>query len=210
MKSKKKIIILCSIVLVAILVIFGVWTVKSGCVNYLLLDEQQRHEELLDELQGHEELLNILLIKPTEKERFLSRLDDLGIRYFITKEESKDVVYFKDGFAEIENGEITSWSYYNSNVRIPAIPEEIVEKLRNSQVTSAEVIKRFGFPSFMYCEKDGNFSFTYFFIRDERTKRSDGKYNNELIFWFNNDCKLNNCNYSIIDDLNQKTLEEFI
>ena len=199
MKSKKKIIISCSIVLVAILLIFGVWTVKSGCVNYLLLDE----------LQGHEELLNIL-IKPTEKERFLSRLDDLGIRYFITKEESKDVVYFKDGFVEIENGEINSWSYYNSNVRIPAIPEEIVEKLRNSQVTSAEVIKRFGLPSSMYCEKDGNFSFSYFFIRDERTKRSDGKYNNELIFWFNNDYKLNNCNYSIIDDLNQKTIEEFI
>ena len=199
MKTKKKIIILCSIVLVAILVIFGVWTVKSGCVNYLLLDE----------LQGHEELLNIL-IKPTGKEHFLSRLDDLGIRYFITKEESKDVVYFKDGFAEIENGEITSWSYYNSNVRIPAIPEEIVEKLRNSQTTSAEVIKRFGLPSSMYCEKDGNFSFSYFFIRDERTKRSDGKYNNELIFWFNNDCKLNNCNYSIIDDLNQNTIEDFI
>lgn len=199
MKTKKKIIISCSIVLVAILLIFGVWTVKSGCVNYLLLDE----------LQGHEELLNIL-IKPTEKERFLSRLDDLGIRYFITKEESKDVVYFKDGFVEIENGEINSWSYYNSNVRIPAIPEEIVEKLRNSQVTSAEVIKRFGLPSSMYCEKDGNFSFSYFFIRDERTKRSDGKYNNELIFWFNNDYKLNNCNYSIIDDLNQKTIEEFI
>ena len=199
MKTKKKIIISCSIVLVAILLIFGVWTVKSGCVNYLLLDE----------LQGHEELLNIL-IKPTEKERFLSRLDDLGIRYFITKEESKDVVYFKDGFVEIENGEINSWSYYNSNVRIPAIPEEIVEKLRNSQATSAEVIKRFGLPSSMCFEKDGNFSFSYFFIRDERTKRSDGKYNNELIFWFNNDYKLNNCNYSIIDDLNQKTIEEFI
>ena len=199
MKSKKKIIILCSIVLVAILVIFGVWTVKSGCVNYLLLDE----------LQGHEELLNIL-IKPTGKEHFLSRLDDLGIRYFITKEGSKDVVLFKDGFVEIENGETTSWSYYNSNVRIPAIPEEIVEKLRNSQVTSAEVIKRFGLPSSMSFEKDGNFSFSYFFIRDERTKRSDGKYNSELIFWFNNDCKLNNCNYSIIDDLNQKTIEDFI
>ena len=199
MKSKKKIIISCSIVLVAILVIFGVWTVKSGCVNYLLLDELRRHEELLT-----------ILIKPTGKERFLSRLDDLGIRYFITKEESKDVVYFKDGFVEIENGEITSWSYYNSNVRIPAIPEEIVEKLRNSQTTSAEVIKRFGLPSSMCYEKDGNFSFSYFFIRDERTKRSDGKYNNELIFWFNNDCKLNNCSYSIIGDLNQKTLLELI
>ena len=199
MKSKKKIIILCSIVLVAILVIFGVWTVKSGCVNYLLLDEQQRHEELLT-----------ILIKATGKEHFLSQLDDLGIRYFITKEESKDVVHFKNGSAEFENGTITSWSYHNSNVRIPAIPEEIVEKLRNSQATSAEVIKRFGLPSSMYCEKDGNFSFSYFFIRDERTKRSDGKYNSELIFWFNNDCKLNNCSYSIIGDLNQKTLLELI
>ena len=199
MKSKKKIIILCSIVLVAILVIFGVWTVKSGCVNYLLLAEQQRHEELLT-----------ILIKATGKEHFLSRLDDLGIRYFITKEESKDVVHFKNGSAEFENGTITSWSYHNSNVRIPAIPEEIVEKLRNSQATSAEVIKRFGLPSSMCYEKDGNFSFSYFFIRDERTKRFDGKYNNELISWFNNDCKLKNCSYSIIGDLNQKTLLELI
>ena len=151
-----------------------------------------------------------ILIKATGKEHFLSRLDDLGIRYFITKKESKDVVLFKDGFAEIENGEINSWSYHNSNVRIPAIPEEIVDKLRNSQATSAEVIKRFGLPASMCYEKDRNFSFSYFFIRDERTKRSDGKYNSELIFWFNNDCKLKNCSYSIIDDLNQKTLEELI
>ena len=209
MKTKKKIIILCSIVLVAILVMFGVWTVKSGCVNYLLLDEQQRHEELLDELQRHEELLTIL-IKTSEKEHFLSQLEHRWIRYFVEKENDKDVVLFQNGYAEFVNGDILCWAYHNAQIRIPAIPEEIVEKLRNSQTTSAEVIKRFGLPSSMCYEKDGNFSFSYFFIRDERTKRSDGKYNYVLIFWFNNDCKLNNCNYSIIDDLNQKTLEEFI
>lgn len=199
MKSKKKIIILCSIVLVAILVIFGVWTVKSGCVDYLLLDEQQRHEELLT-----------ILIKATEKEHFLSQLEHRRIRYFVEKENDKDVVLFQNGYAEFVNGDILCWAYHNAQIRIPAIPEEIVEKLRNSQTTSAEVVKRFGLPSSMSFEKDGTFSFSYFFIRDERTKRSDGKYNNELIFWFNNDCKLNNCNYSIIDDLNQKTLLELI
>ena len=198
MKSKTKIIISCGIVLFLTTAVL-VWSWSTGCFDNFSVNEQQRHEELLT-----------ILIKATEKEHFLSRLDDLGIRYFITKKESKDVVYFKDGFAEIENGETTSWSYHNSNVRIPAIPEEIVDKLRNSQATSAEVIKRFGLPSSMCYEKDGNFSFSYFFIRDERTKRSDGKYNNELIFWFNNACKLNNCSYSIIDDLNQKTLEELI
>ena len=198
MKSKTKIIISCGIVLFLTTAVL-VWSWSTGCFDNFSVNEQQRHEELLT-----------ILIKATGKEHFLSRLDDLGIRYFITKEESKDVVLFKNGSAEFENGTITSWSYHNSNVRIPAIPEEIVEKLRNSQATSAEVIKRFGLPSSMYCEKDGNFSFSYFFIRDERTKRSDGKYNNELIFWFNNDYKLNNCNYSIIDDLNQKTIEEFI
>ena len=198
MKSKTKIIISCGIVLFLTTAVL-VWSWSTGCFDNFSVNEQQRHEELLT-----------ILIKATGKEHFLSRLDDLGIRYFITKEESKDVVLFKNGSAEFENGTITSWSYHNSNVRIPAIPEEIVEKLRNSQVTSAEVIKRFGLPSSMSFEKDGNFSFSYFFIRDERTKRSDGKYNNELIFWFNNDYKLNNCNYSIIDDLNQKTIEEFI
>ena len=198
MKSKKKIIILCSIVLVAILVIFGVWTVKSGCVNYLLLDEQQRHEELLT-----------ILIKATGKEHFLSQLDDLGIRYFITKEESKDVVHFKNGFAEIENGEINSWSYLNPKVRIPAIPEEIVEKLRNSQVTSAEVIKRFGMPSAMDYDKEGNFTFTYFFLRDENAKRTDGQYNASVTIWFD-DYKINNYSYTVIDDLNKKTIDELI
>ena len=198
MKSKTKIIISYGIVLfLTTAVLVRSWS--TGCFDNFSVNEQQRHEELLT-----------ILIKATGKEHFLSRLDDLGIRYFITKKESKDVVLFKDGFAEIENGEINSWSYHNPNVRIPAIPEGIVEKLRNSQVTSAEVIKRFGFPSTMYCEKDGNFSFSYFFIRDERTKRSDGKYNSELIFWFNNDCKLKNCGYSIIDDLNQKTIDELI
>ena len=196
MKTKKKIIISCSIVLVAILLIFGVWTVKSGCVNYLLLDEQQRHEELLT-----------ILIKATGKEHFLSRLDDLGIRYFITKEESKDVVLFKDGFAEIENGEINSWSYHNPNVRIPAIPEEIVEKLRNSQVTSAEVIKRFGMPSAMDYDKEGNLTFTYIFLRDENAKRTDGTYNAELTLLFEKN-KLQDYCFSIIYDLNQKSSSE--
>ena len=198
MKSKKKTIILCSIVFIAIVAI-GVLAIKSGCVDHLLLNEQQRHEELLT-----------ILIKASEKEHFLSQLEHLGIRYFVEKKNDKEVILFKNGYAEFVNGDILYWAYYNKQIRIPAIPEEIVEKLRNSQTTSAEVIKRFGLPSIMYCEKDGTFSFSYFFIRDERTKRSDGKYNNELIFWFNNDCKLNNCNYSIIDDLNQKTLEEFI
>ena len=198
MKSKTKIIISCGIVLFLTTAVL-VWSWSTGCFDNFSVNEQQRHEELLT-----------ILIKPTGKEHFLSRLDDLGIRYFITKEESKDVVLFKNGSAEFENGTITSWLYHNSNVRIPAIPEEIVEKLRNSQTTSAEVVKLFGLPSSMYYDKDGNFSFSYFFIRDERTKRSDGKYNNELIFWFNNDCKLKNCSYSIIGDLNQKTIEELI
>ena len=198
MKSKTKIIISCGIVLfLTTAVLVGSWS--TGCFDNFSVNEQQRHEELLT-----------ILIKATGKEHFLSRLDDLGIRYFVEKKNDKEVILFKNGYAEFVNGDILCWAYYNSNVRIPAIPEEIVEKLRNSQTTSAEVIKRFGLPSSMYCEKDGNFSFSYFFIRDERTKRSDGKYNNELIFWFNNDYKLNNCNYSIIDDLNQKTIEEFI
>ena len=198
MKSKKKTIILCSIVFIAIVAI-GVLAIKSGCVDHLLLNEQQRHEELLT-----------ILIKASEKEHFLSQLEHLGIRYFVEKKNDKEVILFKNGYAEFVNGDILCWAYYNAQIRIPAIPEEIVEKLRNSQATSAEVIKRFGLPSLMYCEKDGTFSFSYFFIRDERTKRSDGKYNNELIFWFNNDCKLNNCSYSIIGDLNQKTLLELI
>ena len=198
MKSKTKIIISCGIVLFLTTAVL-VWSWSTGCFDNFSVNEQQKHEDLL-----------MILIKNSEKGHFLSQLEHRRIWYFVEKKNDKDVVLFQNGYAEFVNGDILCWAYYNSNVRIPAIPEEIVEKLRNSQATSAEVIKRFGLPSSMYCEKDGNFSFSYFFIRDERTKRSDGKYNNELIFWFNNDCKLNNCNYSIIDDLNQKTLEEFI
>ena len=209
MKSKTKIIISCGIVLFLTTAVL-VWSWSTGCFDNFSVNEQQKHEDLLlDEQQRHEELLTIL-IKTSEKEHFLSQLEHRRIRYFVEKENDKDVVLFQNGYAEFVNGDILCWAYHNAQIRIPAIPEEIVEKLRNSQATSAEVIKRFGLPSSMYCEKDGNFSFSYFFIRDERTKRSDGKYNNELIFWFNNDCKLNNCNYSIIDDLNQKTLLELI
>ena len=198
MKSKTKIIISCGIVLFLTTAVL-VWSWSTGCFDNFLVNEQQNHEDLL-----------MILIKTFEKEHFLSQLEHRRIRYFVEKENDKEVILFKNGYAEFVNGDILCWAYYNKQIRIPAIPEEIVEKLRNSQATSAEVIKRFGLPSSMCYEKDGNFSFSYFFIRDERTKRSDGKYNNELIFWFNNDYKLNNCNYSIIDDLNQKTIEEFI
>ena len=199
MKSKTKfIIILCGIALFITAAVL-VWSLSTGCFDNFSVNEQQRHEELLT-----------ILMKASEKEHFLSQLEHRRIRYFVEKEKDKDVVLFQNGYAEFVNGDILCWAYHNSNVRIPAIPEEIVEKLRNSQATSAEVIKRFGLPSSMHCEKDGNFSFSYFFIRDERTKRSDGKYNSELIFWFNNDCKLKNCGYSIIDDLNQKTIDELI
>ena len=198
MKSKTKIIISCGIVLFLTTAVL-VWSWSTGCFDNFSVNEQQKHEDLL-----------MILIKTSEKEHFLSQLEHRRIRYFVEKENDKEVILFKNGYAEFVNGDILCWAYHNAQIRIPAIPEEIVEKLRNSQTTSAEVIKRFGLPSSMYCEKDGNFSFSYFFIRDERTKRSDGKYNYVLIFWFNNDCKLNNCNYSIIDDLNQKTIEEFI
>ena len=56
MKSKKKTIILCSIVFIAIVAI-GVLAIKSGCMDHLLRNEQQQHEELLT-----------ILIKATGKE----------------------------------------------------------------------------------------------------------------------------------------------
>ena len=195
MKSKTKIIISCGIVLFLTTAVL-VWSWSTGCFDNFSVNEQQRHEELLT-----------ILIKATGKEHFLSRLDDLGIRYFITKEESKDVVLFKNGSAEFENGTITSLSYHNSNVRIPAIPEEIVEKLRNSQATSAEVIKRFGIPSSMVLDKEGNFTFTYIFLRDENAKRTDGTYNAELTLLFEKN-KLRDYLFSIIHDLNQKSISE--
>jgi hypothetical protein len=167
-------------------------------VNYLLLDEQQRHEELLT-----------ILIKATGKEHFLSRLDDLGIRYFITKEESKEVVHFKNGSAEFVNGDILCWAYHNAQIRIPAILEKIIYELKNSKAASAEVEKSFGIPSSMVLDKEGNFTFTYIFLRDENAKRTDGQYNASLTIWFD-DYKINNYSYTVIDDLNKKTIDELI
>ena len=198
MKSKKKIIILCSIVLVAILVIFGVWSWSIGCLDHLLLNEQQLHEELLT-----------ILIKASEKEHFLSQLEYFGIRYFIEKENNKESILFKNGFLEFENGEISNWAYRNAQIRIPAIPENIIYELKNSKAASAEVDKRFGTPSAMVLDKEGNFTFTYFFLRDENAKRTDGQYNAGLIIWFD-DYKINNYGYIVIDDLNKKTIDELI
>ena len=197
MKSKKKTIILCSIVFIAIVAI-GVLAIKSGCVDHLLLNEQQRHEELLT-----------ILIKASEKEHFLSQLEHLGIRYFVEKKNDKDVVLFQNGHAEFVNGDILCWAYHNAQIRIPAIPEKIIYELKNSKAASAEVEKRFGIPSSMVLDKEGNFTFTYFFLRDENAKRTDGQYNASLIIWFD-DYKINNYSYTVIDDLNKKTIDELI
>ena len=183
MKSKTKIIISCGIVLFLTTAVL-VWSWSTGCFDNFSVNEQQKHEDLLlDEQQRHEELLTIL-IKATGKEHFLSRLDDLGIRYFSEKENNKESVLFKNGFAEIENGEITSWAYHNAQIRIPAIPEKIIYELKNSKTASAEVEKRFGMPSAMDYDKEGNLTFTYIFLRDENAKRTDGQYKASLTIWF--------------------------
>ena len=196
MKSKTKfIIILCGIVLFMTAAVL-VWSLSTGCFDNFSVNEQQKHEDLL-----------MILIKTSEKEHFLSQLEHRRIRYFVEKENDKDVVLFQNGYAEFVNGDILCWAYYNSNVRIPAIPEEIVEKLRNSQATSAEVIKRFGIPSSMVLDKEGNFTFTYIFLRDENAKRTDGTYNAELTLLFEKN-KLRDYLFSIIHDLNQKSISE--
>ena len=195
MKSKKKTIILCSIVFIAIIAI-GVLAIKSGCVDHLLLNEQQRHEELLT-----------ILIKASEKEHFLSQLEHLGIRYFVEKKNDKEVILFKNGYAEFVNGDILCWAYYNTQIRIPAIPEKIIYELKNSKAASTEVEKRFGLPSSMVLDKEGNFTFTYIFLRDENAKRTDGTYNAELTLLFEKN-KLRDYLFSIIHDLNQKSISE--
>jgi len=195
MKSKKKTIILCSIVFIAIVAI-GVLAIKSGCVDHLLLNEQQRHEELLT-----------ILIKASEKEHFLSQLEHLGIRYFVEKKNDKEVILFKNGYAEFVNGDILCWAYYNTQIRIPAIPEKIIYELKNSKAASAEVEKRFGMPSAMNYDKEGNLTFTYIFLRDENAKRTDGTYNAELTLLFEKN-KLQDYWFSIIYDLNQKSSSE--
>ena len=195
MKSKKKTIILCSIVFIAIVAI-GVLAIKSGCVDHLLRNEQQQHEELLT-----------ILMKASEKEHFLSQLEHLGIRYFVEKKNDKEVILFKNGYAEFVNGDILCWAYYNTQIRIPAIPEKIIYELKNSKAASAEVEKRFGIPSSMVLDKEGNFTFTYIFLRDENAKRTDGTYNAELTLLFEKN-KLRDYLFSIIHDLNQKSISE--
>lgn len=195
MKSKTKIIISCGIVLFLTTAVL-VWSWSTGCFDNFSVNEQQKHEDLL-----------MILIKTSEKEHFLSQLEHRRIRYFVEKKNDKDVVLFQNGYAEFVNGDILCWAYHNAQIRIPAIPEEIVEKLRNSQATSAEVVKRFGMPSAMDYDKEGNLTFTYIFLRDENAKRTDGTYNAELTLLFEKN-KLQDYCFSIIYDLNQKSFSE--
>ena len=197
MKTKKKIIISCGIVLFLTTAVL-VWSWSTGCFDNFSVNEQQRHEELLT-----------ILVKASEKEHFLSQLEHLGIRYFVEKKNDKDVVLFQNGYAEFVNGDILCWAYHNAQIRIPVIPEKIIYELKNSKAALAEVEKRFGMPSAMSYDKEGNFTFTYFFLRDENAKRTDGQYNASLIIWFD-DYKINNYSYTVIDDLNKKTIDELI
>ena len=81
--------------------------------------------------------------------------------------------------------------------------------MKNSKAASAEVEKRLGMPSAMDYDKEGNLTFTYIFLRDENAKRTDGQYNASLTIWFD-DYKINNYSYTVIDDLNKKTIDELI
>ena len=195
MKSKTKIIISCGIVLFLTTAVL-VWSWSTGCFDNFLVNEQQRHEELLT-----------ILVKASEKEHFLSQLEHRRIRYFVEKKNDKDVVLFQNGYAEFVNGDILCWAYYNAQIRIPAIPEKIIYELKNSKAASAEVEKRFGMPSAMDYDKEGNLTFTYIFLRDENAKRTDGTYNAELTLLFEKN-KLQDYWFSIIYDLNQKSSSE--
>ena len=195
MKSKTKIIISCGIVLFLTTAVL-VWSWSTGCFDNFSVNEQQKHEDLL-----------MILIKTSEKEHFLSQLEHLGIRYFVEKKNDKDVVLFQNGYAEFVNGDILCWAYHNAQIRIPAIPEKIIYELKNSKAASAEVEKRFGMPSAMYYDKEGNLTFTYIFLRDENAKRTDGTYNAELTLLFEKN-KLQDYWFSIIYDLNQKSSSE--
>ena len=197
MKSKTKIIISCGIVLYLTTAVL-VWSWSTGCFDNFSVNEQQKHEDLL-----------MILIKTSEKEYFLSQLEHRRIRYFVEKKNDKDVVLFQNGYAEFVNGDILCWAYHNAQIRIPAIPEKIIYELKNSKAASAEVEKRFGMPSAMDYDKEGNLTFTYIFLRDENAKRTDGQYNASLTIWFD-DYKINNYSYTVIDDLNKKTIDELI
>ena len=197
MKSKTKIIISCGIVLFLTTAVL-VWSWSTGCFDNFSVNEQQKHEDLL-----------MILIKTSEKEYFLSQLEHRRIRYFVKKKNDKDVVFFQNGYAEFVNGDILCWAYHNAQIRIPAIPEKIIYELKNSKAASAEVEKRFGMPSAMDYDKEGNLTFTYIFLRDENAKRTDGQYNASLTIWFD-DYKINNYSYTVIDDLNKKTIDELI
>ena len=197
MKSKTKIIISCGIVLFLTTAVL-VWSWSTGCFDNFSVNEQQKHEDLL-----------MILIKTSEKEHFLSQLEYRRIRYFVEKKNDKDVVLFQNGYAEFVNGDILCWAYHNAQIRIPAIPEKIIYELKNSKAASAEVEKRFGMPSALDYDKEGNFTFTYIFLRDENAKRTDGQYNASLTIWFD-DYKINNYSYTVIDDLNKKTIDELI
>ena len=79
--------------------------------------------------------------------------------------------------------------------------------MKNSKAASAEVEKRFGMPSAMGYDKEGNLTITYIFLRDENAKRTDGTYNAELTLLFEKN-KLRDYLFSIIHDLNQKSSSE--
>ena len=199
MKSNIKLVVISfAVIFTVIVAILLAWPEKIGCVDHLLLNEQQRHKELLT-----------ILMKASEKEHFLSQLEHRRIRYFVEKKNDKDVVLFQNGHAEFVNGDILCWAYHNAQIRIPAIPEKIIYELKNSKTASAEVEKRFGMPSAMDYDKEGNLTFTYIFLRDENAKRTDGQYNASLTIWFD-DYKINNYSYTVIDDLNKKTIDELI
>ena len=179
-----------------LLLIAFVWAIKGTESNLSGEEKMLQYREILD-----------LLIKNTQKNSFISQLESRNIPHIMTCDKNIEIIHFKIGHAEFADGSLRCWLCNDKNIKISAVQEEVLEKLKQNFASSTEIMELLGLPTLANCDENGNLIFSYLLQRDEKAKRTDGAYNAELTLLFEKN-KLQDYWFSIIHDLNQKSFSE--
>ena len=148
--------------------------------------------------------LLFLLLKSPSYEDFLSKIKGANIKY--SNDKKQESVYFTNGGAEFQNGNIRKWLWTSKKWEMFAVQGEEIDKLLDKKSTPMDAIQKIGIPNVVVFETDTT-TMTYIFVRDEKCKRHDGYYNSSINLKFYKN-QFQSFDFNVVTDLNQKDVIE--
>ena len=148
--------------------------------------------------------LLFLLLTASSYEDFLSKINGANIKYANDKKQTS--IYFTNGGAEFQNGNIQKWLWTSKEWETFALQDDEIKKLMNKKSTPMDAIQKIGIPNAVYFEADTT-TLTYIFVRNEKCKRHDGYYNSSVNLKFYKN-QFQNFDFNVVSDLNQKDVTQ--